>query len=253
MLPHVLRAQKRKRSRGDERSRRCLGRETMHRSARLHASPRYTVLMPILISVKDCLRVSGVLLCPTFSKSRQLLAEEDPFRRGDTVATIAGLDSARAPHVSGDSDGCVLSRIVQHAFASVSQLSLPLLPVDAFLCIRALSSGHVCSNLVLYSPAYSSSQLTNLPLISAEHICIYAASSVTVLPASRALPSSQPAVSDAPRWCHASVSASLPLLHVCSNMVWHSPQSPSHLSLQSPSHLSLQSPSHLNSFRRIIR
>jgi hypothetical protein len=208
-------------------------------------------------------------LCPSFLASRLPLAEEDPFRRGDFVATIAGLDSARAPHVSGDSDGCVLSRLLQHAFASVPQLSLPLLPVDALLCIRALSSGHVCSNLMLYSPAYPSSQLTSLPLISADHIYIYIYIYIYIcrILCNRAasLPgpplistrtvslSSQPRVSDAPSWCHASASASLPLLHVCSNMVWHSLQSPSHLSLQSPSHLSLQSPSHLNSFRRIMR
>jgi hypothetical protein len=124
--------------------------------------------MPMLISLKDftCLRVSGVLLCPTFSTSRLLLAEGDSFRRGDTVATIAGPDSARAPHVSGDSDGCVLSRLLQHAFASVSQISLPLLSVHAFLCIRALSSGHVFEPGAI-QPRLPLISAHGLPLISA--------------------------------------------------------------------------------------
>jgi hypothetical protein len=90
-------------------------------------------------------------LCPTFLASRLLLAEEGPFRRGDTVATIAGLGSARAPHVSGDSDGCVPSRLLQHTFVSASLL---LLPKGAFLCICALLNGHVCLNMLLHSPAY---------------------------------------------------------------------------------------------------
>jgi hypothetical protein len=135
MLPHVQKAQKQKRSCRDERSRRFLGRETMRRSARLHASPRHTVFMPMLISLKDCLLVSGVLLCLVFATSWLLLAEEDSSRRGDIVATIAGLDLNRVPHVSGDSDGGVLSRLLQHTFVSAS---LPLLPVGVCLCRLAL-------------------------------------------------------------------------------------------------------------------
>jgi hypothetical protein len=141
-----------------------------------------------VISVKDCWLVSGVLLCPTFLASRLLLAEEGPFRRGDTVATIAGLDSARAPHVSGDSDGCVLSRLLQHTFVSASLL---LLPVGVCLCILALFMVTIWSCVFEHGAAQP-----GLPLISAHSLWC-------------------------PSLCHASVSTLLPPLpcaHAPANM-----------------------------------
>jgi hypothetical protein len=86
---------------------------------------------------KDCKSITGLAVGLITNRAiacggRSLSTRR--YCRGG-VATIAGLDSARAPHVSGDSDGYVLSRLLLHTrirFASAVPVYI-FIPVDIYM------------------------------------------------------------------------------------------------------------------------